>query len=595
MKIKEFILIIGLLSCLFFNTESLGQESKSLKLTKKGNNHFNKGRFDKAHQFYASALEADSSNFKASLYFGVGLLESEEKWRALPYILKAYLVDPEINDQIELYLGMAYQYNENFNKALHYFNKAKGSFRKYNKEERIEINLRIAQCKTAIELEKESPVYLVKNLGPSVNSSFSEYAPVLDPGQEKIIFSSNRIEKKKKGEYFTDIYSADKEEDELKTASKIKSTLNTKYDDMIMAIGDNGKQVLLYSYKNEGDIFISNLYQGEWSKPVTIGDNINTPEFFEGSACLSKDGNSLFFTSDRPGGYGGLDIYVSKKQENGIWGKPQNLGARINTKMNEESPSVSPDGKILFFSTEGHSGVGGFDVFYSLEEKDKDIWSNPVNMGLSVNTPEDDMNFTVSNDGAYAYFSTTRHDSYGAEDIYKVMLDKEDPGAETLLASLYPGNSNISHSPDNQIILTTNDQSSRPSSFEEHLLRNIYFPIDEKELDGMASGQLDFIADFMKSNKDFRLELAGHTDDTGSDEYNFKLSEERVESAFKYLISKGISAPRLILQAYGNKVPIATNDDELEGRELNRRVEINIISDFKPFNISEENLYTLGK
>lgn len=583
------------MSCVLVATVSSAQESKSLKLLKKGNNHFNKGRFDKAHKIYGRALQADSNNLEASLYYGIGLLESNEKWKALSYIKKAYLNDPKINDQIELYMGMAYQYQGDYGKSLNHLNKARSTFRNYNRDEKIEIDLRITQCKKALELKQGSPVYLVNNLGPAVNSSFSEFAPVVDPKQEKLIFSSDRIEKRKKSDRFTDIYSADKEDEEVKSAGKITSGLNTKYDDMIMAISDDGKQVFLYSYKNNGDIYTSSITDGKWSKPVTIGENVNTADFFEGSACLSKDGTVLFFTSDRPGGFGGLDIYMSQLQENGKWGKPKNLGPKVNTGMNEESPSVSPEGKVLFFSTEGHEGIGGFDVFYTLQEENSKNWSTPVNMGLSVNTPEDDINFMVSNNGDYAYFSTTRPDTYGAEDIYKVILNPENSSGETLIASLYPEKTAREKTTDKKEVLTSQTQTARISDFKDKLLRNVYFEIDQADLSEDALKQLKTIAKYMKSNKDLKLELAGHTDDTGSHAYNLQLSEKRAEAVYTYLVSNGISPDRLALRAFGNKMPFATNDDEKEGRELNRRVEFNLVQDLMPKEFSLELLYTLGK
>lgn len=594
---RNLRLLVGLFCCLFILTESFSQEAKSLKFLEKGNSYYNKHKDVKAQKYYEKAFQADSNNIKASLFYGIGLLETNEKWRALPFIKKAYHVDPNIYDQIDLYLGKAYFYNSEYSKAIFHLERAKSSIKNYSKEERKEINLRLEQCKHAIQLEEESLDFSIINLGPRINSSFSEYAPILNPEQEKILFSSTRTNKKNQKDYFADVYAAGYKESDSKAAYKIQNNFNTKYDDIILDISPEGNQILLHSYKNNGDIYISTFTDGQWSKPISISKNINDPNSFEGAACFSKDGNALYFTSDRRGGIGGLDIYVSEKQENGQWAKAYNLGPEINTKGNEDAPSISKDEKILFFSSDGHFGIGGYDVFYSLKNELIQEWNSPKNMGVAINTPDDDINFVVSTDGTFAYFSSSRYDSYGGQDLYKVTLNPFTSENGSLLASLLPKNERVLQNQPfvHEVKMASNTFKTEPTIKDKEVLRNIYFNIDEEGLTEESKKQLTVIAQYLAKNKHVKIEVVGHTDDTGSKEYNIYLSEKRAGSVVEYLVSSGVSYERLYIKAFGNSVPLATNDDEKEGRELNRRVELNVVPEVKFLDLNEDVMYTRTK
>lgn len=572
------------------------QQKDAEKFLEKGNKHYNKQSFEKARQFYFKALEADSNNVKANLYAGIELLESDEKWKSLPYIEKAYSIDPLADDQMDFYLGMAYQYNYEFKKALFHLEQAKKAPKKYNKEEWNEIHLRMEQCKTAISLKDADVKFNVENMGPEVNSPFKDYAPVVSPMQDKMILTSNRTEGKSKkyrrGEYFMNIYVVEKSDNNWKIATKMDKSLNSRYDDMGLSFDDEGKSLLVHNSSiNNGDIFISDFNEGQWTKPVSLGENINTEKYIETSACLSPDGNSLYFTSNRSGGMGGMDIYVSYRNEDGSWGKAQNIGRDINTGGNEEAPFISADGNILFFSSDGHPGIGGLDVYYSIKDEKSGKWGKPSNMGFPVNTPQDDINFILAKDGLSGYYSATRYDSYGGEDIYKVSMLSGINENPSLLASFHkdapganPNNifrrGNLFNDIDEvqvEAALVSNQQVKERNIKSQHLLRNVYFNMTETDIDSATMGNLDQVAAYMERYKGTKLELAGHTDDIGSENYNLSLSEERAEAVFQYLVDKGIAPSRLNIKAYGKTMPLASNDDEKEGRELNRRVEFNIL------------------
>lgn len=589
---KSLLMILLVFSVILIQDAS-AQHEQAEKFLEKGNKHYNKQNFEIAREFYLKALEIDSNNVKANYYAGIELLEADEKWRSLSYIKKAYSIDPKADDQMDFYLGLAYQYNYEFNKALYHLEEAKRTPKKYNKEEWNEIHLRIEQCKTSINLKNAENKFNVVNMGPEINSPFRDYAPVVAPMQDKMILTSNRTEGKKKrnrrGEYFMNIYVVEKGENNWNAPTKMNRSLNTKYDNMGLSFDDEGKSLLVYnSSANNGDIFMSESRNGQWSKPVSLGDNINTQKYTETSACLSPDGNAMFFTSNRNGGIGGMDIYVSYRNEDGSWSTSRNIGNKINTAGNEEAPYLSADGNILFFSSDGHPGIGGLDIFYSLRNEKTGKWGKPENLGFPVNTPQDDINFVLAKDGLTGYYSAIRNDTYGGEDIYKVtMLShiNEDP---SLLSSIY--NNAIQSNPTDifrrditemeEIMIETSLVSNQriQEINNQLLLRNVYFDITETDLDSATIVNLDQIAGYMKKHKEIKLELAGHADGIGSETVNLNLSKERAEVVFHYLVNKGVASSRLNVKAYGKAMPLASNDDEREGRELNRRVEFHVLS-----------------
>lgn len=613
------LMIIVLFSVIFMPDVS-AQNKKVEKLVEKGNKHYNKERFEKAQQFYLKALEVDSTNVEANIYAGIELLKTAQKWKALSYIKKAYTIDPEVNDQINFYLGVAYQYNYEFEKALYHLEEAQKAHQHYSGEEWKEIYFRIQQCKNSIKLRETNREFRVENMGPDVNSTFRDYAPVINPMQDKIIFASNRREVKKEkhrvGKYFMDIYIVNKDGDKWHPAKKIDKALKTSYDDMGLSFDREGKKLLVYKTKNYGDIYIAELAAGQWSRPESLGSNINTPEYTEISASLSPDGNAIFFTSNRPGGSGGMDLYVSYRDEKGNWRKAQNLGSDINTAGDEETPFLSLDGKMLFFSSDGHPGIGGLDIFYSRRDEKTGAWGKPQNMGFPVNSPEDDINFVLSNDGLSGYYTATRTDTYGGEDIYKVSMSHPETENPSLLASIYNAAPNDLTSEVKYAAITAipadeirEKRSSRENEVQTHitlavnkehdgsnitrqaLSQNVYFDNRRAELKPGSFEYLNQVAAYMKEHGEVKLELAGHTDDIGSASFNTDLSWERAGAVFQYLIRKGIEPSQMVMKGYGKAKPLATNDDEREGRELNRRVEFNILPSYND-SLTGGNSYT---
>jgi len=198
--------------------------------------------------------------------------------------------------------------------------------------------------------------------------------------------------------------------------------INKPYHDAATGLSADGEKLLSYHTSPDhvhGHIYESTLQNGKWSAPVLLDANVNSADYIETSACYSPDGEMIFFSSNRPGGFGGKDLYSVKKLPNGKWAKPFNLGPTINTEYNEDAPFVHPSDNILFFSSEGHKNMGGYDVFKAkYDEAEK--FTVPENLGFPINTVDDDIFFVLNTDASMGYFSSQREGGFGSHDIYSV-------------------------------------------------------------------------------------------------------------------------------------------------------------------------------
>lgn len=328
-------------------------------------------------------------------------------------------------------LGKAYQYNSEFDKALENYNLYMSSLKKSDRVEIKKTENQIKQIETAIyHYSNPSPVRLI-NLGDVVNSEYPDFAPVISHDDSYLIFTSRRPSRKtgrKKdhtGHYFEDIYISDHDKNtkEFSNLRKIEGKINTKRHEASVSLSWDGKT--LFIYKDEfgiGNVYMSIYEDGKWSNPIELAPPINSRNN-EKHAFLSSDGSWLYFVSDRPGGYGGKDIYRSKRLAFNRWSTPENLGPNINTPYDEDGPVLIYDDKTLYFSSQGHESMGGYDVFVSRLIDGE--WSKPKNIGHPINTTADDVFFVPTLKGDQAYIATDRPGGFGHLDIYR--LELEDP------------------------------------------------------------------------------------------------------------------------------------------------------------------------
>jgi outer membrane protein OmpA-like peptidoglycan-associated protein len=262
---------------------------------------------------------------------------------------------------------------------------------------------------------------IIENLGPGVNTPLHDYSPIISSDGNTLIFTSNRSDDEKviKAKMnYEDIYITTKTGNTWAPPKKISTNINQQYNDAAASLSPDGKMLFLYYEEGGGDIYVSKLEGSEWTSPKPLNKNINTGMFWETSASITADGKKLYFASNRPGGIGELDLYVSELDDRGDWGKATNLGPVINTPENEDAPFIHPDGVTLYFSSDGHPNLGNSDIFISEFKNGK--WQKPENLGWPINTWEYDGFFTISADKKKGYYSTMKEGGLGETDIYSI-------------------------------------------------------------------------------------------------------------------------------------------------------------------------------
>ncbi|MFC2103982.1 hypothetical protein ACFLS4_01355 [Bacteroidota bacterium] len=312
-----------------------------------------------------------------------------------------------------LYLGMAYRVSNRLNDAINAFKKYKELLDPKNKEENKIVNAEIIACQNALELTKIPTSIFESNLGRNINNNFNNVNPLVSEDEETIVFVSEL-------RFYDGIFSSKKRDDRWLPARNISLDFNSDNPLLPVYLTKDGNT--LYLVRNDNDdlnLYTSRFNDGIWGEPEKLNNNINTSAS-ESHACVSNDGLTLYFTSDRKGGYGGFDIYKSKINNDGEWGPPENVGETINTVFDEATPFITQDGKNLYFSSKGHFNIGGFDIFIS--KKQGDVWQKPENLGLPFNTTDDDIFFFPLKNGDIAYYSKFKQSGLGENDIYRIQI-----------------------------------------------------------------------------------------------------------------------------------------------------------------------------
>jgi outer membrane protein OmpA-like peptidoglycan-associated protein len=348
----------------------------------------------------------------------------------MAHLLKAHKLQPSINPKINFYLGQAYHLNLEFDQAITWYSKYQSTaMQNPDPYYRDNLQLRIQQCYNGKKIIEKPIRVFIDNLGEAVNSKYNEYGAVISADESVIIYTSRRAGSTggkidpMLNEHFEDLYISTKNEDGTwAPAENMGENVNTNDHDAVAAISADGQRIIIYKGKSGfGDLFECVLEGSEWSKAEDLGKNINTKNTHEPSACYSPDGNVIYFVSDKGGGIGDHDIYMSRRDEKGKWGPAQNLGATINTKYKEDGVYMHPDGKTLYFGSEGHTSMGGMDIFKSVLDVTNNTWSEPENLGYPVNTADQDAFFVISASGKHGYYmSSAQKDNKGLRDLYMI-------------------------------------------------------------------------------------------------------------------------------------------------------------------------------
>ncbi len=430
-KIISFcVFILFLHSSLFAQVKLSSKEEK--KLIENAELYFEDGDLQNIPQA-TELFEKLEANKPEDPYFKlmVGICYTyfkDKKELAIKKLEEVHKMNPDFN-LVNNYLGRAYAVN-------HQFDKAKEYFEKFLKADDIDdvtkamAKQNIIYCDNAKVYVKDSIKVEIKDIGSPINSVFSEYVPVITPDESMLIFTYRGSRSKgglqdatgksdPYGQYYEDIMIAHKLGDNWLEPESIGDNINTNGHDASVGLSVDGQQLFIYKQtkKDNGDIYISNLEGETWSRPIKLKGEVNT-EAWEGSATLTSDGQTLYFSSSREGGMGGRDLYSAKLQPDGSWGNIKNLGAEINTKFDEDAPFIHPDGRTLYFSSKGGLSMGGYDIFYTYLTDDG--WESPTNVGYPVNTIDDDRFYVLSADAKTGYYSSSGRTENGTHNIYTV-------------------------------------------------------------------------------------------------------------------------------------------------------------------------------
>lgn len=423
-----------LLTAAFLLSLSLchAQSAKDLRLiASDAERKFQAGNYEDALEDYLQLLGQDPKSESYNYNLAVCYLNTNiNKAKAVPY-LEIVTRKEKHNPNADFLLARAYQYANRFDEAAALFEKFKAAGKGSDENLRA-CYYEIQNCQNAKEIMKYPVNVSFQSLGKGIiNSEFADYYPFVPENEAFIVFNSKRpvdmdVPKQETGQYANSILISKVVNGEFMQASVIGDPIckGNSGEEMI-GMNAKGDILLLYKpdYKGAGRIYISKQDSGgQFSKPELLPSPINGVGD-EIAACISNDGNTIFFASDRKGGMGGTDIYMCRKMFGGQWGEPRNMGPAINSVLDEDFPNISPDGRTLYFSSKGHASMGGYDIFKATWNDSARQFMNPKNMGYPINTSYDDMNFRISRSGRYGYLAAVRGGGAGDYDIYRVTFN----------------------------------------------------------------------------------------------------------------------------------------------------------------------------
>jgi len=452
MKTGLRLLTISLL--LFITLNVIAQNDK--KLTKKDAkelveladlNFENKNYSDALGQFI-QLYNYKPSDLYYKLMMGICFTyDPDQKQKSIEIIEQVKITNPEYN-LCNFYLGKAYAVNYNFDKAVSLFNMFLTRATQEDNDQKSLALQMIENCKNAKEILADTITQnIIKNIKYPINSQYSEYVPVISADESVMIYTYRGVKSKGADEieqsmdaeaYFEDVFISYKKKGSWEEPKSIGDNINSKSHDAAIALSVDGQTLFVYKTDDgKNDIYVSHLKGDEWTKPTKLRGDINHNKSWEGSCSLSPNGKILYFVSDREGGIGGRDIYKAELQTDGSWDNVQNLGPNVNTAYNDDDPFIHPDNITLFFSSQGHSSIGGYDIFSTVSDG-YGGFGTPKNLGYPINTIDDNRYFVLAADGKTGYYSGGGEGSIGEQDIFKIITGKiEKPVLALLLGKVY--------------------------------------------------------------------------------------------------------------------------------------------------------------
>jgi tetratricopeptide (TPR) repeat protein len=391
---------------------------------------FEMQHFEAALEEYALLVDKHPTDPLFNYRLGICYLNTDiDKSKAIPYLEKVTSLTQYDPNALYL-LGRAYHYNYEFDKAIIAFSRfiELGAGNLNNLKD---AGLQIEYCQNAKELQKYPVNVSFENLGPSINTVYSEYLPFVPVDESFLIFTSRRNEhalRKSNGELYADVYIAPSVNGKFTSAQPLSGLHDENMEEAVVGLSNDGKVAIAYMEipGAESDLRFALIGEKQVLRVIPLDPKINS-KYTEISATLSADSTAIYFSSDMPGGFGGMDLYICRMLPTGKWSVPQNLGPFVNTIRNEDFPSISPDGTTLYFSSDGHTSVGGYDIFKAEFNEEKQRFMSVRNLGMPINTPDDDMNLRMSENGRHGYLSCLRPEGRGGLDIYRLVFLEEEP------------------------------------------------------------------------------------------------------------------------------------------------------------------------
>lgn len=586
--------------------------------------------FDDAIAQLEQAIKADSKFIEAHAQLGDVLRMRRIYKAAITHFLKVIELDPEYNRSVYLKVGDCELSIAMYEPAIHHLEKYL-TYPNITAQNQAYAQKMIADCKFSIQALTHPVAFTLINMGAEINTAADEYLPVATADEGTLIFT-------RKIDNNEDFYKSDKLNKKWQNAEYLSNIINTPtFNEGAQSISQDGKYLFFTGCNRPDglgrcDIYIAQKRGDDWAKPFSLSSPINTSGW-EAQPSISADGRTLYFVSNRKGGYGGYDIWKSTLTEKG-WGNPENMGPEINTAYDEQSPFIHPDDSTFYFCSNGWPGLGGKDLFVSRLGKDGK-WAKPENLGYPINSSGDENGLTLTANGSFAFFSSNNLKGFGGYDIYTfelplslrpnivtyvkgtvadkktkvpleaaieiidlqknvpVFQDYSSEEAGEFLATLAAGKNyglNISKAgylfySDNFSLIGLKDKKAFNLSVmlspievgNKVILKNIFFDTNKFELKAESKAELQKLIEFLQLNKTVKIEISGYTDDVGNTQANVALSEKRASSVYQYLSANGIPAARLVYKGYGEAQPIAPNTSE-DNRALNRRTEFMIVA-----------------
>lgn len=629
--------------------------------------------YNDAYNEYLQALVYNNSNSELNYKTGVSALFSDNKEEAAGFFLKAIEIKKDVAEDVLLLTGRSLQYSGKFPEAIEKFTGYLNSPGKKSKKNTSLARKCIQECNSAIIITKDTMRVSIKNLGPDINSNSDDYSEVLTDDGNTMYFATRR-QLPKSGNRHSDtkfdenIFISHLASGSWTPAISAGKNLTTKLSEAPLYINSANDILYVYTgYSNNGDIKMSLNKKGIWKTPVAIPYHINT-RGSETSFTINPSGNEIYYVSDNAkDNIGGKDIYYIKKINSRKWSKPQNAGSLINTIYDEEAVRFSKTGDTLWFSSRGHNSIGGFDIFYSIRNKNG-AWDSVKNAGYPVNSPWDEIFYNPSQvDDSSFYFVSNRTGGLGGTDIYHgqilppepvvvipppsardtviirdtvlivappppvtpaiqqenpvfligkvkdsetgepvlAKIDLKDISSGEVIGTTASSDEDGSYRlklparksyeidlhatgflsetrridvPDNWLkeVYNLNIELIKVKVGKKVVLNNILFESGKSILTAGSYTELDRLLNIMKENAQMKIEISGHTDKTGIESLNFKLSGARAKAVVDYLGQKGIDRSRMEFRGYGSLQPIADNAT-VAGRAKNRRVEFKIL------------------